>query len=673
MPVKAKPVKKFGTSARPASGKSAKKTARSAPTPRAAKPASKAVVRSAAKPASKSAGTRKAKPATSPKPARASAAGLLKPRSAVKPADCWDLGSLYGDNAAWEADFARWSDQIGGYDAYRGKLADSAQTLAQCLAFDAEFDRLGERLGTYAFLKTSEDQGNSEYQRMKGRFQHIATRAAQAASWMRPEILAIDPAAMDHLLESSQLAPWKLALQRTLRYRPHTLGPREENLLAMQGQMSEASNQAFRQLNDADMKWGMIRDATGQLVELGHSSYSRFLHSSSRPLRQRAFEQYYAQYDAHRNTLAATLSGSVQRDVYYARARNYSSAREGALFADNVPLSVYDNLIESVHRKLPAVYKYYELRQRRMKLKELHQYDTYVPILSDLQRRHSWDQAVEAVVESLSPLGAEYGAELERGMTTGRWCDRYPNQGKQSGAFSSGTFDGQPYILMNYQPDVLDHVFTLAHEAGHSMHSHYSAKSQPYQYYNYTIFVAEVASTFNEQLLARHLMNQARNPKDRAYLVNRMIDGIRGTIIRQTMFAEFEKITHALVEAGEPLTVERLRGEYRKLLDLYFGPDFVIDPQLELECLRIPHFYSAFYVYKYATGLSAAIALSQRVLNGGPAELDDYLGFLKGGCSKWPLDLLRSAGVDMEQPGPVDTALTYFEKLVGELDELLGA
>ena len=306
-----------------------------------------------------------------------------------------------------------------------------------------------------------------------------------------------------------------------------------------------------------------------------------------------------------------------------------------------------------------------------MKLPDIHHYDTYVPILTDLDKRTTWEQAVKVVTRSLEPLGDEYCRTLHDGLTGDRWSDRYPNAGKQSGAFSSGSFDGAPYIMMNYQPDVLDHVFTLAHEAGHSMHSWYSARNQPYQYYNYTIFVAEVASTFNEQLLARHLMAKAKNPRERAYLINRELDGIRGTIIRQTMFAEFEKIIHALVEAGEPLTVDKLRGEYRKLLDLYFGPEFVIDKEMELECLRIPHFYRAFYVYKYATGLSAAIALSERVVNGGKQELNDYLGFLKGGCSKFPLDLLRGAGVDMETPDAVNTALAYFGRLVGELDELL--
>ncbi len=277
----------------------------------------------------------------------------------------------------------------------------------------------------------------------------------------------------------------------------------------------------------------------------------------------------------------------------------------------------------------------------------------------------------ELLVERAGDLGDEYTRELSRGLTEARWCDRYPNAGKQSGAFSYGTFDGAPYIMMNYQPEVLDHVFTLAHEAGHSMHSHYSAKSQPFQYYGYTIFVAEVASTFNEQLLLRHMTARAKSAKEKAYLVNHAIDEIRGTIVRQTMFAEFAKVSHALVEAGEPLTVDTLRKEYRKLLDDYFGPDFVIDPELELECLRIPHFYRAFYVYKYATGLSAAIALSERVSTGGRRELDDYLGFLKGGCSKWPLDLLRDAGVDMETGEAVDAAMRRFEQLVGELDELV--
>jgi oligoendopeptidase F len=305
-----------------------------------------------------------------------------------------------------------------------------------------------------------------------------------------------------------------------------------------------------------------------------------------------------------------------------------------------------------------------------MKLKDIHHYDTYVPILSEISVRRTWNEAVADILKALAPLGTEYCQTLQQGLK-GRWCDRYPNRGKQSGAFSCGTFDGDPYILMNYKPEVLEDTFTLAHEAGHSMHSYYSARHQPFQYYNYTIFVAEVASTFNEQLLSRYLLQRARDDRQRAYLINREIDSIRATIVRQTMFAEFEKITHEMAEAGQPLTVQTFKDAYCSLLAKYFGPEFVLDEELALECFRIPHFYRAFYVYKYATGLSAAIALSQRVLHGGQAELDQYLGFLQGGCSKDPLDLLRDAGVDMSQPEPVETALKHFDSLVQQLDQLL--
>jgi oligoendopeptidase F len=505
---------------------------------------------------------------------------------------------------------------------------------------------------------------------MQGRYRNVASRAAQAASFIRPEIMDIPAARMQEFLKSKVLAEFKLLLEQMLRYKPHTLSKNEERLLAMQAEMADAANQIFRQLNDADLKWGCIKNERGELVELSNSTFSSFLQSPDRKVRKKAFHEYYRQFKSHENTLAAALSGSIQRDVYYARARNYPSALEASLFHDNVPITVVKNLIASVHRHLPALYRYYDLRRRKMQLREIHHYDTYVPILRELKTRHTWSQAVKLVISAIEPLGSEYCGVLERGLN-GRWSDRYPNQGKQSGAFSCGSFDGDPYILMNYQPDVLDHVFTLAHEAGHSMHSYYSARHQPFQYYNYTIFVAEVASTFNEQLLARHLMAKAKSDKERAFLINREIDSIRGTILRQTMFAEFEGITHALAEAGEPLTVDRFKSEYRKLLELYFGPDFTLDEELSLECFRIPHFYRAFYVYKYATGLSAAIALVERVTKGGKKELDDYLGFLKGGCSKYPLDLLRGAGVDMERPEAVDTALDYFERLVDELDQAL--
>lgn len=610
------------------------------------------------------------KSASKSKPAKPKAK-TLPPRSKVKVEDQWDLGSLFAGDAEWEAAFEKWKKLIPRFAKFRGTLGDGAKQLAACLKFDEEFDRLGERIGVYAYLKAAEDQANSDSQRMRGRVQNVASEAAQAASFIRPEILAIPAKKLKELIAAKELTHYRLVLERIERYRPHTLTDGEEKLLAMQSQMADASNHIFRQLNDADLKFGMIKDESGAEIELSHSSYSALLHAPNREVRKAAFHQYYGVFTAHENTLAATLNGSVQRDVYYAKARGYESSRAAALFPDNVPAPVYDNLITEVRRRLPALYRYFDLRRRKMRLKEIHHYDTYVPILSDLDQKRTWKQAVEAVMGSLEPLGVEYCRVLEAGLTTERWCDRYPNRGKQSGAFSSGSFDGAPYILMNYQPTVLDHVFTLAHEAGHSMHSYYSAKNQPFVYYDYVIFVAEVASTFNEQLLSRRLMAEARSDQERAYLVNRDIDAIRGTIIRQTMFAEFEKVVHELAETGEPLTVEAFTREYRKLLDAYFGPEFAIDEELKLECFRIPHFYRAFYVYKYATGLSAAIALSERVLGGGKRELDDYLSFLKGGCSKDPLDLLKDAGVDMTTPAPVRAALDRFEALVAELDELL--
>lgn len=590
-------------------------------------------------------------------------------RSEVREADTWDLSSLFPSDAAWEAAFTAWQKQIEGYAAFQGKLAESPETLAACIRFDLDADRTGDRLGTYASLKVAQDTANNTYQRMIGRYTKAASRAGQVSSFIRPEILAISAEKMRGFIATPPLAPYKLLLDRILRFKPHTLGEKEEKLLAMQSEMAEAAGKIFRQLLDADMKFGTVTNERGQRIELSHAAFSTLLQSPDRKVRRNAFHAYYEQFAAHKNTLAASLNASVQRDVYYAKARNYSSALEGALFPDQIPISVYENLIVSVHRQLPSLHRYYDLRRRKMKLKDIHHYDTYVPILADMQTRHTWDDAVKMVLASLEPLGSEYCSVLEKGLR-GRWCDRYENRGKQSGAFSNGSYDGDPYILLNYQPDVLDHVFTLAHEAGHSMHSHFSAKNQPYAHYNYSLFVAEVASTFNEQLLGDYLLSHARDKQERAFLVNRQIDAIRGTIFRQAMFAEFEKLSHASSESGEPLTLERLTGLYHDLLKRYFGPDFTLDAELDLECLRVPHFYRAFYVFKYATGMSAAMALAARVTGGGRRELGDYLSFLKGGCSKDPLDLLRGAGVDMEKPDSIQDALDRFGRLVKELEDL---
>ena len=591
-------------------------------------------------------------------------------RSQVSAADCWDLSTLFKDDSAWENAFAKWWKRIPKYNAFRGTLAHGPTQLAKMLEFDVEMDTECERLGAYAFLRVAEDTQASDAQRMLGKFRHAVSEAAETASFIRPEILAIPAKTMKVLLADHRLENFKLKLERMLRDKPHTLSLKEERLLAMQSEMADAAEQVFRQLNDADLRFGSMQDDHGAKIELTHATYTTLLHSPQRAVRAKAFQQYYAQFDAHKHTLAASLAGSIQRDVYYAKVRNHASALDAALFPDNVPRTVYESLIAAVRDRLPLIHRYYEFRRKKMKLRDIHQYDTYTPILPDLEKRHTWEEAVDVVLQSLKPLGADYGKALKSGLK-GRWCDRYPNVGKQSGAFSYGVFTSAPYILMNFQEAVLDHVFTLTHEAGHSMHTYLSSRSQPFQYYNYTIFVAEVASTFNEQLLMHHMLKEATDKRERAFLINKELDGIRGTIIRQTMFAEFEKLTHESAESGEPLTLDRFRDIYGELLKAYFGPRFTIDEQLSLECFRIPHFYHAFYVYKYATGLSAAIALSQRVLNGGKQELEAYLGFLKGGSSKDPLDLLKDAGVDMTTPEPINAALNRFESLLGELEELI--
>jgi len=590
-------------------------------------------------------------------------------RAEVRPEDTWDLSSLFASDVDWEKAFSQWEQMLDGYAKFRGRLGENADTLAECLRFDTSADRFADRVGTYAFLKATEDVSNSTYQGLKARYMGVATRAGELASYIRPEILSIPDDKLASFLKSPALADYRLALERLLRYKPHTLSDKEERLLAMQAETAQTAHQVFDQLLNADLKFGELEVEPGVTMELSHGTYAACLESPDRNVRMKAFHQYYSEFRDHANTFAATLSGSIKQDVYYARVKNYPSAREAALFPDKVPVAVYDNLIAAVRANLPAVHRYYQLRRRLMNLDDIHFYDTYVPILTDIKVNRSWDEAVDVVIDSLKPLGSTYIDVLSKGLRA-RWCDRYENKGKHSGAFSSGCYDSDPFILMNYRPDVPDHVFTLAHEAGHSMHSHFS-KSQPYQYSSYTIFVAEVASTFNEQFLGKYLMDRTTSKRERAYYLNREIDELRKTIVRQTMFAEFEKITHDLAEKNEPLTLEVFRAEYQKLLDAYFGPNFVIDEELSLEGLRIPHFYRAFYVYKYATGLSAAIALSERVMNGGKAELDAYLGFLRGGCSKDPLDLLRGAGVDMETPEPVNAALRKFGTLVDELEKAM--
>ncbi len=592
-------------------------------------------------------------------------------RKDVPVEDTWNLTPMFKNDRAWGRALKETEDGIAGFARFCGKLGRSVKTLRACCDFENDFSRTLDRLATYAHLRYSEDVANAACQGMMARLTFLATRAGEAASFIAPEIQAIQKDTMRKWLAGPELAPYRFNLEKLLRFRPHILSEKEERLLAMQGEVAGTASRVFDQLSDADMKFGEVTDETGRAVELTQGSFRTLLESPKRAVRKEAFDKFYKVHEDHGNTLAAALGGSVLQDVYHARARNFPSALEAALFGDKVPPAVYDSLIGAVRDELPVLHKYLDIRRRALKLKTLHVYDNYAPIVRAPKTAISYNDAAATICEALAPLGDDYVKTLRRGLTQARWVDKYENRGKHSGAYSSGCYDSPPYILMNYKEEVLDSMFTLAHEAGHSMHSHLSHQAQPYQYSGYTIFVAEVASTFNEQLLGAHLMDRVRTKRERAILVNKEIDEIRGTIFRQTMFAEFEKQIHAVAEAGMPLTLETFREMYRGLLEAYFGPEVALDKPLDLEGLRIPHFYRAFYVYKYATGLSAAIALSRMVMNGGERERKRYLGFLQSGGSKYPLDQLRDAGVDLARPAAVAAAMARFRELVGELDTLV--
>ncbi|MBV8330656.1 MAG: oligoendopeptidase F, partial [Verrucomicrobia bacterium] len=449
-----------------------------------------------------------------------------------------------------------------------------------------------------------------------------------------------------------------------------TLSETEERLLALGSPVIRGHSETFSQLTNVDLKFGVLKTKAGEELALSQSTFLSFLHKQDRDLRRAAFHQFYREFDDHKYTLASTLASSIRGDVFWAKVRNYESARHASMFGDNIPVSVYDNLIATVRANLPVLHDYYDLRRKVLKLDGIHQYDTFVPLVPELQTTVTFDEAVDLVLEALSPLGSEYVAELKRGLNS-RWVDRYETKGKRSGAFSSSSYGNPPYILMNYKADVFSDVFTLAHEAGHSMHSWLAQKHQLFQDYGYPIFLAEVASTFNEELLTHYLLKKAQDPAMRAYLIDRQIEDLRNVLFRQTMFAEFEKQTHEIEEKGGPITLDVFCNVYRELLGSYLGPRFTIDSELSLECLRIPHFYSAFYVYKYATGISAAVSLADRVLNGGKTEVDAYLGFLKSGGAKFPIDTLKNAGVDMQSPEPVEKAIALFAMRLSELHRLI--
>jgi len=591
-------------------------------------------------------------------------------RAVISESDKWDLKHLFADVSKWQEDFAWLQRVYPKLEEWKGTVGESAQILADVLEFEKSLELKIERVYHYASLQLAEDSTNNEYLTRIGQVQNLLTKIGETSAFVVPEILAIDDEKFAQFIADPELKDWRIKLHKIRRMKPHVLSVAEERLLALGSVALSGYDDTFSQLTDVDMKFGVLTDKTGREAPLTQSSFSSFLVKRDHELRKRAFHQFYAEFRDHQYTLAASLAYSVKADVFRARARHYSSALEAALFPDDVPIAVYDGLIGSVRANLKPLFGYFDLRRRALGLRELHHYDTYVPLVPEIEMRTSFDQAVEMVLAALAPLGKEYVDILREGLR-GRWVDRYENKGKRSGAFSSGSYGAPPYILMNYKEDVFADVYTLAHEAGHSMHSWFAQESQLFQDYEYPIFLAEVASTFNEELLTHHLLQQTSDPKMRAYIINRQIDDLRGTLFRQTMFAEFEKIIHAIEESGDALTLDVFKSEYRKLLETYFAENFVLDAELDLECLRIPHFYHAFYVYKYSTGISAAVALSERVLSGESGSADAYLNFLRSGGSHFPLETLKTAGVDMTTPAPIESTLRLFERRLEELEDLL--
>ena len=596
---------------------------------------------------------------------------MIPTRSEIPESDKWDLKQLFADVSKWQEDFVWLQREYPKLEQWKGRVGESAQTLAAVLEFEKALELKMERVHHYASLQLAEDSTNNEYLARIGQLQNLLTNIGEAAAFVVPEILTIDDKTFSQFMADPALKDWRIKLHKIRRMKPHVLSFPEERILALGSVALSGYDDTFSQLTDVDMKFGALMDETGREKPLTQSSFSSFLVKRDPELRKRAFHQFYAEFQDHQYTLASSLAYSAKADVFRARARHYSSALESALFPDEVPVSVYDGLIKSVRANLEPLFRYFDLRRRALGLRELHLYDTYVPLVPEIETRFTFDQAAETVLSALAPLGKNYVDVLAEGLRSRRWCDRYENKGKRSGAFSSVSYGALPYILMNYNEDVFADIYTLAHEAGHSMHSWFSQNSQLFQDYEYPIFLAEVASTFNEELLTQHLLQTTRDPKMRAYIVNRQIDELRGTLFRQTMFAEFEKIIHAIEEIGDALTLDVFKSEYHKLLETYFAENFVLDPELNLECLRIPHFYHAFYVCKYATGISAAVALSQRVLSGESESVDAYLNFLRSGGSKFPLETLKAAGVDMATPAPIESTLRLFEQRLAELEELL--
>ncbi|MCF6409188.1 oligoendopeptidase F [Pseudalkalibacillus salsuginis] len=594
----------------------------------------------------------------------------LPKRDEIPVEDTWDLEDIFETDEVWEQEFKQVKELIPQIDRYQGKLGESSATLYEALQLQDEITKRLGKLYTYAHMRNDQDTTNSFYQGLNDRVGTLATETSSHLSYIVPEILSLEESEIKSFVkENDDLKLYEHFLDEINRSRPHVLSQKEEALLAGVSEVTNNASNTFGMLNNADLKFPTVKDENGEDVELTHGRYIRFLESDDQEVRKNAFKAMYGTYDKFKNTFASTLSGTVKRDNFNARVRKYDSARQAALDANNIPETVYDNLVKTVNDNLHLLHRYVKLRKKALGLEELHMYDLYTPIVKDVKMEIPYNEAKEIVLKSLTPMGEEYVNIVSEGYEK-RWVDVRENVGKRSGAYSSGAYGTMPYILMNWQDNV-NNLFTLTHEIGHSVHSYYTRETQPYPYANYSIFVAEVASTCNEALLNDYMLNNTEDKKKKLYLLNHHLEGFRGTVFRQTMFAEFEQMIHEHAAAGEALTPDLFTKLYYELNQKYFGEEIIIDEEIGLEWARIPHFYYNYYVYQYATGFSAAASLSKQILEEGTPAVKRYLEFLKAGSSDYPIEVLKKAGVDMASSKPIEEALSVFESVLSEMEELL--
>lgn len=587
-------------------------------------------------------------------------------RASIEDKFKWDIDNMYKTPEAIKEDIKKIDMFISELKSYKGKLADSKENLYKVLSDSENASRILQNLYVYTHMKQHEDTRKNENQANATKTEMLSTELAMATSYMVPEIIAMDENKLQEYLKDDKLSFYKKYIDEILREKPHTLTEKEEEILAAASDLSGVAENVYEMFSFADLKFPEIKGEDGETIRITHGNFSSLLKSKDDRVRKDAFEAVYSTYDEYKNTFASTLYGGIKSEIFYAKMRNYKSAIESSLFQDDISVDVYNNLIDAVDESLDALNKYIDIRKKYLNLEKMHMYDLYVPITSNFDMKITYEQAQEIILKALKPLGEEYLSIVKRAFSE-RWIDVYENEGKQGGAYSWGSYDSSPYILMSYKDD-LNSLFTLIHELGHSMHSYYSRTNQEYLYSSYKIFVAEVASTLNELLLVHYLLENSTSKDEKIYLLNYYLEQFRTTVYRQTMFAEFEKITHERVEAKEPLTAKEFTDIYYKLNEKYYGKSCVVDEQIGLEWARIPHFYSNFYVYKYATGFSAASALSEKILNEGESAVEKYLNFLKSGGSEYPLNQLRAAGVDMEKKESIEKALGVFKELVEELE-----